>query len=209
MRKYDRITHQGKRLDRYTLALIEAAERRLGRTLVITQGGYNGGAVKASAGTHDGGGAFDVSTRGMTENEKRATVRALRLEGGWAWLRTPDQGPWVEHIHVVQAGNAKRSAGARRQASAGRRGRNGLANNGPDDGPPVTVPVLSWSRYVAVKRKPTPRPTPTPAPVVVKRRPPNVRKALDAITRAEKHATPARRTKLRNARQWLLKIKKK
>lgn len=170
--KYERVTHQGKALDRYTLYGIRAAEKALGFALTLTQGGYNKGGVKASAGTHDGGGVVDVDTDGLSRAGKTLVVRALRVAGFAAWLRTPAQGDWGEHIHAVQLGNARRSAGAKRQAEAYRRGRNGLANNGKDDGPRVKIRIL---------------------PYVQSRSFPNVAKAIAATKNALEHAGSKRR----------------
>jgi len=186
--KYERVSHQGKRLDAYTLFGLREAERRFGGPFTITQGGYNGGAVSASAGTHNGGGVVDISTRAMSSGEKREAVRALREAGFAAWLRTPDQGDWPEHIHAVQLGNAKRSPSAKRQAEAYRRGLNGLANGRRDDGPRVKIRVLPYT-------------PPQPAR-------PRVAKALAAVNNALEHAkAKSTKRRLTEARTALRKAK--
>lgn len=129
-RPYDLTTHDGKTVDRLTKHALERAEWILGYNLSITQGSYNAGKVSASAGTHDGGGVVDLKAW-----DAEAKVRALRAVGFAAWRRMPHEGPWPEHIHAVLIGNDRLSAGARRQVEAYLAGRNGLANNAPDNGP--------------------------------------------------------------------------
>lgn len=122
-------------VDALTIAVIEAAEKKAGHQFVVTQGSYQSG-VAASAGTHDRGGAVDLRWCGHD-----SCVRALREAGAWAWHRTPAQGPWGHHIHFVVKGHPNLAPSAARQVVSGEAGRNGLANNGPDDGPRVKVPT--------------------------------------------------------------------
>src|SRR5690606_23408984 len=44
------------------------------------------------------------------------------------------------HVHAIDYGNPELSPAARRQVTAWEQGRNGLASNGPDDGPRVKIP---------------------------------------------------------------------
>src|SRR5690606_18996527 len=128
-------------VDSRTHAKLRAAERRLGFPLTIVQGSYRGGAgAKASAGTHDRGGVVDIRTwdlpAGMTPQQ---VVRVLRECGLIAWYRTKTQG-FDPHIHAIDYGNPDLAPSAARQVAAWEQGRNGLASNGPDDGPRVNVP---------------------------------------------------------------------
>lgn len=164
---------------RDSLPMIEDRLRRAGiikkdLSGLITQGGFNKGGVAASAGTHDGGGAADWTGRIATDD----TVRILRECGIAAWIRRPGQGRWPLHIHGVWNGCPHVSAGAARQVTAWKAGRNGLASNGRDDGP--KVPIVTWKQalnawtqtanatpntggFKPVTPKPTqPQPTPTP-----------------------------------------------
>lgn len=150
---YTRVTFRGVTLNTRTRDMIIGAEKILGRTLVLSQGSYNKGGVSASAGTHDGGGAVDVSVRNMTAAQKSETVTALRRVGFAAWHRLPSQGPWVEHIHGIAVGDAELSSGARSQVSAYKAGRNGLASNGADNGTRAYVNV-TWETYHAEAAKP-------------------------------------------------------
>ena len=71
---------------------------------------YNNGRVPASGPTHDGGGVVDL----LAEDWKRK-VRVLRSIGFAAWHRTPDQGPWPEHIHAVLIDHGRLDPSAARQ----------------------------------------------------------------------------------------------
>lgn len=141
-------------VDALTISVIERAEKALGRQLIITQGSYQSG-VKQSAGTHDDGGAVDFSTRGLTEAQKQRAVLELRKAGMAAWIRREIPGVWAEHIHGVVVGHPNLSRTAAAQVRAYRSGRNGLANNGPDDGPRLNpIPVPQWPVVAAKKKRP-------------------------------------------------------
>lgn len=127
---YDRTTYDGNTVDWLTRLALEATATRLGYDLTVTQGSYNAGGVKASAGTHDGGGVVDLAPY---DHERK--VRVLRFIGFAAWHRPAIAGLWPEHIHAVLMGNAKLSSGARNQVTEYLAGRNGLADRGPDTGP--------------------------------------------------------------------------
>ena len=133
------IDRAGHKLDHTTYLRLRAAEKACGFTLPITQGSWNG-SVAQSTGTHDGGGVVDISVRNMTKAQIGKAVRQLRLAGLIAWHRTAAQGPWSAHIHAVERASTSLSPSAARQVTAWANGRNGLANNAPDDGPRVTVP---------------------------------------------------------------------
>lgn len=130
-----------------TKAMLVEAERLLARQLVITQGSYNPGGDPSSAGTHDGGGALDISVSNMTTTTRTNVVRVLRQVGFAAWLRTPSQGDWPYHIHAIALSDTDQSIPAQHQAGDYYLGLNGLANRGPDDGPLVT-PKLTWEEYL-------------------------------------------------------------
>lgn len=78
---YRRITRRGVDLDWRTWAAVLETEHRLRRRLVLAQGSYNSGGVAASAGTHDGGGAVDVSVAGLADADVLRTVRTMRRVG--------------------------------------------------------------------------------------------------------------------------------
>jgi hypothetical protein len=126
-------------VDALTIAALEYAESLAGKTLIVTQGSYQS-TVAASAGTHDKGGVVDLRWTG-----DNADISALRAAGFAAWHRTPSQGPWPDHVHAVLTGHPLLAPSAARQVESYRVGRNGLASNGPDDGPRVTPhPRANW-----------------------------------------------------------------
>jgi hypothetical protein len=132
-------------VDALTVACIEHAESLAGHAFTVTQGSYqSGGGDVNSAGTHDRGGVVDLSWCGH-----RDCVRALRQAGMAAWHRTPAQGPWVDHVHAVVIGHPLLADSAHRQVIAYLNGRNGLKNDGADDGPrldPIPQPVWPWPK---------------------------------------------------------------
>lgn len=123
-----RVKYSGVTLDQYTLNRLSAANKALGYDISLSQGSYNKGGVAASAGTHDGGGAMDVSIRGKSQSQINAIVGALRQAGFAAWYRTADEGKWSPHIHAIAIGNPWLSRGAAQQVKDYQHGGDGLAN---------------------------------------------------------------------------------
>jgi hypothetical protein len=153
-----RVYREGRVLNERTLHMLECAENRLGYKLHVVQGSYNAGGVAASAGTHDGGGALDVSAT----DHPGTVVRVLREVGFAAWHRLPSQGPWAEHIHAIAIGDGEMSSGAKQQVQEYYAGYDGLAGSGRDDGPrlhpipvwPINFPDLSFGHvYYQFKAK--------------------------------------------------------
>lgn len=141
LRPTDRLTVDGKTINRRTKNMLREAAAHLGVSHIpLTQGSYNVGGVALSAGTHDGGGAVDTPAH-VFGHSPREVVLALRMVGFAAWHRTPAQGPWPEHIHAVAIGDRELAPAAARQVDAYRAGRNGLASNLIDDGPRVEIRV--------------------------------------------------------------------
>ncbi|AXB44704.1 peptidoglycan-binding domain-containing protein [Amycolatopsis albispora] len=136
-------TVDGQTLNKRTADMIEAAEKKAGVNFTITQGSYNAGGVGASGGTHDGGGAVDISVKNLSNVD--AAVKALREVGFAAWHRTPSQGDWVAHIHGIAISDTDMSPQAQAQAGDYYLGRNGLANHGKDDGPQVKK--VTWEEF--------------------------------------------------------------
>lgn len=131
------VTFRDHTFNERTRAMLLAAERRLALQFDITQGSYTPGEDPTSAGTHDGGGVVDIEARPLTPATRTAAARTLRQVGFAAWVRTPDQGNWPLHIHAVATSDTDLSPQAIQQVGAYYMGRNGLRNNGPDDGPVV------------------------------------------------------------------------
>lgn len=139
-----RIEFEGHRTTTRTRDMLREARRLSGLPLIITQGGYNAGGVAASAGTHDRD-ALDLRARDLNNNQRLRGLLSTRRVGFAAWLRTRAQGFEVDHFHLVPI-DGDLSAGARAQVTAYKNGRNGLANDRPDDGP--RVGYITWEQYL-------------------------------------------------------------
>ncbi|MEW2354855.1 peptidoglycan-binding protein [Spirillospora sp. NPDC029432] len=140
-----RVSTGGVVVNTRTRDMLAEAERLAGRDLVLDQGSYNPGGDPTSAGTHDGGGVVDISVRGMDSATRTAVARALRRVGFAAWVRSPRQGDWPWHIHAAAISDTDLSGQAQHQTGDYYLGLNGLADQGPDDGP--KVPIRTWEEY--------------------------------------------------------------
>lgn len=136
---------RGVTLNARTKAMLLASEGLYGSSVVLTQGSYNVGGDPASAGTHDGGGAMDISVSGISAANRTKLVGKLRTVGFAAWLRTPDQADWPFHIHAEAISDPDLSSGAQHQVGDYYLGKNGLASGAPDDGPQITR--VTWEEY--------------------------------------------------------------
>jgi hypothetical protein len=145
-------------LSQRTLAMLEHAQTLYGGShdfvKAVTQGSYHPG-VDASFGTHDGGGAVDLSLRDLNNwhnviyDEFDAIILALRQAGFAAWVRDIDElyvGSPI-HIHAIAIGDKDLSEAAQLQLTgpAGYfRGNNGLPEDPPlPDGWGEPV-ICSW-----------------------------------------------------------------
>lgn len=141
-------------VDAYTIAWIEHAEQivrdehpEFAHEFYCTQGSYQGdGGDPDSGNTHALGGPVDLRWCGHT-----FCLLALRRAGGFVWWRKPlwRNGVlvWPDHIHGGPIGHPYMDPSAQRQETAYLNRRNGLADNGPDDGPrlnPIPRPVWPW-----------------------------------------------------------------
>jgi hypothetical protein len=177
-----RVWVNGFQLNVRTLAMLDHAQQLyqagggvIDFRLAITQGSYNAGGVSTSFGTHDAGGAVDLSVRSrvdwsVLEGEIEPMIRALRVAGFAAWLRDTNE-LYPEspiHIHAIAIGDPDLSEAARAQLD-GRfgylRGFNGLPQlNGipiPDlHGGPVICTWMIERGFVDMRNQPNPYPTP-------------------------------------------------
>lgn len=188
---YTRVWVNGSQLNARTLAMLDHAQALYSAQggiidfrLAITQGSYNTGGVAASFGTHDGGGAVDLSVRSpanwdVLTGEIEPMIRALRAAGFAAWLR--DTGELYPdspiHIHAIAVGDAELSEAARAQITGTfgyLRGYNGLPQIGG-----VPVPDLYSGPVICrwmIERglndmRGLPNPYPTPGGTTVPRPP--------------------------------------
>jgi hypothetical protein len=134
--EYAKVGRDGETIAARLDQILDIATFALGREFRVTQGSYTG-SVDQSGGTHDGGGAVDISVLNpeLSTAERNDLVLVLRELGCAAWLRSPAQGDWPYHIHAIDSGATDASGQAKGQVTDYNNGRNGLASNGPDDGP--------------------------------------------------------------------------
>lgn len=141
-----RTTFRGFLLNTRTRDMLLAAESILGWSLVLTQGSYSPEVDPTSAHTHDGGGAVDLDAVSLTSSKRTAAAKALRRVGFAAWVRSPQQGSWPWHLHAVAISDTDLHPSAANQVGDYYEGRNGLANDGADDGPQVTK--VTYEEYL-------------------------------------------------------------
>lgn len=143
------VAFRGFLADPRSVEMIEEAER-LGGPLRLTQGAYST-SVRQSAGTHNGGGVFDFSVRGLTNTQINRRVKALRRVGFFASHRLTSEGPWPAHIHAVAIGCPDLAPLADIQVEAYRDGYSGLGRNGRgslDRHRGLGVPFTTWEQYL-------------------------------------------------------------
>jgi hypothetical protein len=150
-------SRNGEKLTERVWALIDDTADTTGVPCRVVQGGF-GGAVNASAGTHDVGDVFDLSMNGLTDAQGRAVIDLLRRRNGCAWIRSAKYG-WTKtsaHIHcVMRDSHYGLSAGARKQVTEYDNGYDGLSGSGRDPFP--RPPQKHWE-----PAPPTPAPLPLP-----------------------------------------------
>ena len=154
-----KVTRNGQTLTQRVWDLLADVSREVGCPVEVAQGGFKAGiGAGASAGTHDGGDVVDVRVANVPDHLRIPLVVALRKRNGCAWLRAPQYG-WTStgpHIHCVFRDSFyPLSGGARQQVDSYDRGRNGLANDGPD---PFPRPVQHHWTAPIIGPKPTPIP---------------------------------------------------
>jgi hypothetical protein len=122
---YERVEINGETLTQRAVWMLQRAQEIYGGPgdlLRVTQGSYTPGGTY-SFGTHDGGGAVDISIRNPSNpsvilwDETDAMVQALRHAGFAAWFRASgDLGEGsAAHIHALAIGDRDLSAAARQQ----------------------------------------------------------------------------------------------
>jgi peptidoglycan hydrolase-like protein with peptidoglycan-binding domain len=151
------VYRDGKKLDDRTAKMFDEAQRLLGMDLRIIQGSYST-SVGASAGTHNGGGALDLSDSGMTANTRDKVVVVLRRVGFAAYWRPDRAGVWDSHFHGIALGCADASPSAKAQMAEYLIGGDGLSGTYPDPHKHLNAPKQTWEQYLVSKRPPFPLP---------------------------------------------------
>lgn len=142
-----------------SLPMVEARLREAGGVRqdlsgLITQGAYSSG-VSASAGTHSGGGVWDVAWSTVDTDAK---VLAWRDSGVAMFPRTPDQG-FPYHGHGVWLGCPHLSPSAAKQLDDYRAGLNALVTRLHDLSPRPDR-LLTWEQALGEWEAPTHTPYP-------------------------------------------------
>ncbi|RRO20633.1 peptidoglycan-binding protein [Saccharopolyspora rhizosphaerae] len=139
----DRTTYSGKPVNQRTADMLAEADGALSWRITVTQGSYQG-CSDASACTHAGGGAIDISVKDLSTEQRWKTVEALREVGFAAWLRTPEQADWPYHVHAVAVGDTDTHREAADQVADYHAGKNGLASHAPDNTPEGYRASFTW-----------------------------------------------------------------
>ena len=150
----DKVRWRGVLINQRTKDALIWAERKSGVRVVPTQGSWSM-AVQASSTTHAGGGAVDLSVRGLNPPQLRALLTALKDAGFAAWHRLPVAGLWSEHIHCIGILDPSASASAKAQTRSFLDGKDGLKGDRPDP---------TYRPSPAVYWKPDVGPSPIPKP---------------------------------------------
>ena len=150
-----RVTVDGKVLEQRVWWLLDDARAAAGLppgSARVIQGSWSG--VAASAGTHMGGGAVDLSIAGLSPAQQLALVAELRKRNVCAWIRHPDYG-WPAsaggpHVHGIVRDEWGLSGAAAQQVRDYDNGLNGLASRRRDPHPrPIQRPteevaLMAW-----------------------------------------------------------------
>ena len=147
------VVWRGQRFDPETAAMLAAIAAAVGDDIYVRpiQGSYSTGTA-ASAGTHAGGGAFDIDCEPYSDAQARRIETACRQFGAAAWFR-PRVSPsgikygWQRHVHGLRLDCTDLSVSARVQCVAYFGGKSGLADNRTDTGTRAYV----GHRWAAVK----------------------------------------------------------
>lgn len=140
-----RTTVDGRVVNVRTAEMLKMWEFNSLQNYYVLQGSYNR-SVSQSGGTHDGGGAIDLSVYGLGDvASKKWHVKQGRLAGFAAYYRPTLPGEWNEHIHAVAIGDPELSGAASRQVVSYYHGRDALASNNVDPDPRVK-PIPVWPK---------------------------------------------------------------
>ena len=151
-----KVTWRGVTVDDRTAKMLDELAAISGKIYINpTQGSYST-SISASAGTHSGGGAVDLMHPSWSVADYDTVAKLSRKIGFAGWHRTPQQSNWPRHCHLIAVQRGGRndkgvlSTSAHSQVKAYYDGKNGLANNGKDDGVRAYVGT-TWETYLKNK----------------------------------------------------------
>lgn len=145
-----RVEWHGVTLNKRSAKMMDEVQRHCGFRIRPSQGSYSHAA--ASAGTHSGPGAIDISVRGLTSRQVNRLVKWMRIVGWAAWYRPTLPGVWGEHVHGIAIGTKGLPRLAAQQVTAYKLGRDGLAGNRLDRHRGMHIKPTTWERYLRAKR---------------------------------------------------------
>ena len=153
------VVWRGQRFDPETAVMLAQIAKVVGDDIYVRpiQGSYSTGTA-ASAGTHAGGGAFDLDCEPLSDAQARRLESACRQFGAAAWFR-PRVSPsgikygWQRHVHGLRLDCTDLSVAARVQTVAYFGNRSGLADNRTDTGTRAYV-GHRWASVKATLGKP-------------------------------------------------------
>lgn len=150
MSNLDHVTFGGKTVDRRTAAMLTEAQKLANAKdpsigdFDLTQGSWSH--AGASAGTHDGPGAFDMYTASYSSEQKAVIGMSLRTVGFASWRRERIPGKWEEHWHGIAMGTEGLPSIAQGQVRSYLNGRTGLIGDARDP-QPRPEHVGTWEQY--------------------------------------------------------------
>lgn len=140
----EKVPFRDHTFDRRMACALKVLEERLGYELTILQGSYST-AVGASAGTHAGGGAADLTSYDW----RRKVIEGSKI-GLAIYRRKAIPGVWVEHVHCTLVGDPECSDAAKQQNKEYMAGGDGLVGDNPDphaDLRPDPKPIFNYREY--------------------------------------------------------------
>lgn len=150
-----KVTWRGVTLDARTADMMNELDKLVGKIpLHPTQGSYHDGPL--SAGTHNGGGAIDLSIHGLTHDNILTVIKYANQIGFEAsWWRTFPEWTQGDHIHMIATGAPDLNVVAANQITAVRAGFNGLGHlgrGGPDRHKKLRTKGRTWEKYKALQK---------------------------------------------------------
>lgn len=146
--KYAKATWRGVVVCKHSAVKYDAWAKAVGNDILLKPlpgcGSYQT-TTAASAGTHAGGGAIDIDTRGYTMEQRDRIERTGRQAGlQIAWERNAISGLWTWHVHAIDPDCPTLSKAAVSQVVEFGKGGDGLVGDKPDPGDRSNVTQLMF-----------------------------------------------------------------